>query len=243
MLEINERQKLENTTKMSKKLHHQLNTEDLLNALESTEESVIDTIEDLTSYKNDVPLFLSKFKLEAGTFRVHRSIIYKLYRLFSEAPLGQSEFMHSCRDFIPKDDKYFNTNISPITLKKMLDPPKKTVHMSSIAIKKHYETFLELESVKKGTKWVEGALLYELYRFYCIDNNMRTRLTYKNFSVISQLYFETRRVTSSRVIYFKLGPETLNKLPPEHQQKVRNDRIKEKEKKRKIINKVSSVKS
>ncbi len=207
---------------MAKKLPFQISLEDLLAALETTEDNP--GLEELISYKNDVPHFLSKFKLQAGEHFVRPSLLYKLYKIYSNNPLTQTRFSLSCADFVPREGNYFKLNISPIKLTKILNPQTNHNTSSSAGIKKHYEAFLENNNIVKGSKWIEGHLFFEVYRFYCIDAKVGKRLKYEHFISISSLYFEYRRIGSSKGKWFKLKPEILDVLSEEHIAKMKESR-------------------
>lgn len=204
--------------KMTKKLPFQISLEDLLSQLEHSTENP--SLDELISYTNDVPYFLSKFKLEAGDHFVRPSLLYKLYKIYSQNPLLQYEFSLTCGNFVPREGSYFKLNISPIKLTKILNPVTNHNQLSSASIKKHYEVFIEVAKITKGSKWVEGFMLYELYRFYCIDTGKAKRMRYENFVTISKLYFEHKRIGSSKGRWFKLDSQVLSILTPEHQEKV-----------------------
>lgn len=204
---------------MNKKLPHQISLEALLEALVNTEDT-----EELISYKNDVPMFLSKFKIEAGNHLVRPGLLYKLYKIYSEEPLTQRRFSDTAVEFIPKGSNYFKLNISPSKILAILNPKTNANYISSSSVKKHYESFIENAKVTKGTKWIEGFMFHEIYRFHCIDNNIHKRLRYEHFISISSMYFENRRIGSSKGKWYKLDPRILDILPLEHQQKVKNDR-------------------
>ena len=207
---------------MTKKLPFQISLEDLLSQLETSDESP--SLDELISFRNDVPFFLSKFKMENGEHFVRSSILYKLYCIYSPNPLDRTAFTKEASNFIPFNTPYFKLNISPHKLIKILNPPTNINRMSSAHIKKHYEKFIEIAKITKGTKWVESYFFFEIYRFHCIDAKIKNKLRYEFFVTISKLYFEYRRIGSSKGVYFKLDPQLLSILSPEHQEKIRESR-------------------
>jgi len=213
---------IDGNQRMSKKLPHQHDINELLKALETASD---DNLE-LLSYKNDVPAFLSKFKLEPGKYFVTPTTLYKLYKIFSQEPISMFIFSNSVGEFIPRTSSRFMLNISPQKLIKILNPVTKHNNMSSSSIKTHYETFIKNCNISKGQKWIEGFLLFEVYRFYCIDKKVQKRLGYANFICISNLYFEHRRIGVSRGMWFKLDPQAIRILTPEHMERIREKRKK-----------------
>jgi len=208
---------------MSKKLPHQISLEELLSSLEAVRDDSDDNLDNL-SYKNDVPAFLSKFKIEAGEYFVKPPLLYKLYHIFSPEPLSQQEFSIHVGHFIPRTNHGFKLNVPPQKLLKILNPPINQNYMASSSIQKHFATFLEKCKITKGPKWVESFLLLEVYRFYCIDNKVKKRIGIVNFTSICKLHFEFKRVGTSKGVCFKLNSDVLDVLTPEHIERIKNGR-------------------
>lgn len=210
---------------MSKKLPHQHNIEDLLKALEDVKND--DISDELISFDNDVPFFLSKFKIENGKYTVRISLLYKLYKIYSKEPLKQNQFTRNVGNFVINDGHYFNINISPEKIIKILNPPQNRNEIARSAIHKHFTTFVENCKVKKGQKWIEAFLLFEVYRHYCIDKKIHKLMRYENFVSVCKLNFEHRRIGSSKGVWLKLDPEILSILTPELMEKIRERRKKD----------------
>ena len=206
---------------MSKKLPHQHDINDLLKALEELRDD--DTSNELYSFENDVPAFLSKFKIEAGDYFIKPSLLYKLYKIFTKEHLNQTEFSISAGNFIPRTDYGFKLNISPQKIIKILNPPRNKNNIAKSSVLKHFVVFLKKMDIKKGNKWVESIVLHEIYRHYCIDNRIHKRLSYENFVSICKMNFEYRRIGSSKQNWLKLDPKTLDLLTPEVLERIRNE--------------------
>lgn len=194
----------------NKNLPFTISTEALLEALEGAEE--IDTAKE---WHNDVPVFLSRFKIEQGDYKVPRRLLHKLYKLYSSDPITFELFNRTLGTFFYTDDKGFcHVNIKPITIANLVYTKKKTdvVVSANPAIKKHFETFKHEIGLKKGTNWVEGDILYETYRFYCINKKIQKKLSYKNYIMICSLYFETKRSGSSTAKWFGIDRNAVDDI-------------------------------
>jgi len=192
-----------------RKLPSHISTDDLLLALESAEDT------ETTEWSNDVPYFLSHFKMEQGAYKVRSSLLYSLYRLYSKAPLPQYDFSCTVSQFIQLEKKYFRLNIPPIRIAKVVNKKKQDTSLNfnaNLSIKKHFEAFIRKTQIKKGKTWVEGVILHEIYRHYCIDNKIKTRMIYKHFIKVSKLYFDIKRIGSSKAVWFNINDELVKRI-------------------------------
>lgn len=209
------------------KLPHNISTQDLLNALEGAEDT------ETTEWSNDVPHFLSKFQMEEGENKVKVDLLYKLYKLYSKYPVRQQEFTMTVSQFIPCDGKYYKINVKPMRIAKVVNTQSKiglVRFTTSLSIKRHYERFLHDNSVKKGITWVEGLILYEVYRRYCIDKKFQLRMTYMNFIKVTKLYFK-HKVIRRKSTWLQIDNEIIQRLlTPEIIEQVNSRRKKTPEK-------------
>lgn len=194
---------------MTRRLPHNISTDDLLASLESAEDT------ETTEWSNDVPHFLSHFKFEQGAYKVRTALLYKLYKLYSKAPIRQWDFTNTTAQFIELKGDYLLLNTKPIRIAKVVNT--KTVQskrsvLASLTIKKHYEQFLRDSLVKKGTTWVEGVIFHEIYRHYCIDKKIQSRMIYTNFIKVTKLYFKCRRIGSSKAMWFAIDDELVSRV-------------------------------
>lgn len=213
------------------KLPHSFSEAELLALLETAED--IET----TSWANDVPFFLSHFKLDQGSNKVSVVLLYKLYMLYSKHSVVQQEFTKTVAQFIEKTGNYFHLNIKPIRIAKVLQEKKekKLLSFNSINMQKHYDDFVKLKDVKPGNTWVEGMILYEIYRFYCIDRKKAVRLSLPQFIPLSHLYFKGKKVGSSKTTWFQVDDEIIGRsLTQEDITRLNNRRIKHPSRREKI---------
>lgn len=191
------------------RLPHHISTDDLLLALESAEDT------ETTEWSNDVPYFLSHFKLEQGSYKVHSRLLYKLYCLYSKNPLRKYDFTCTTAQFIQFERNYYRINIPPIRIAKVVNQKKQDTSVNfnaNLAVKKHFETFVRKAQLKKGSSFVEGVILHEIYRHYCIDAKIKTRMTYINFIKVCKLYFPIKRIGSSKAVWFNINDEIVSRL-------------------------------
>jgi len=207
------------------RLPHHISDEDLLLALESADDT------ETTEWSNDVPHFLSHFKLEQGTYKVHSALVYNLYKLYSKSPLSRAHFTTTASQFIEFDSKYYRLNVRPMQIAKVVNTKKRDTSVNfhaNLTIKKHFERFLSVCNVKKANTWVEGVIFHEIYRHYCIDKKAKGRMIYKHFIKVSKLYFKTRRIGSSKALWYNVDDEIVHRLlTPEIIARVNSRRIKQ----------------
>ncbi len=207
------------------RLPHSISDEDLLLALESADDT------ETTEWSNDVPHFLSHFKFEQGTYKVHKNLLYKLYKLYSKTPLRQYDFTLTASQFIQLEKNYYRMNIKPVQIAKVVNTKKRDTSVNfhaNLTIKKHFERFLSVCDVKKANTWVEGVIFHEIYRHYCIDKKAKGRMIYKHFIKVSKLYFKTRRIGSSKAFWYNIDDEIVQRLlTPEIVARVNSRRLKQ----------------
>lgn len=191
------------------RLPHNISTDDLLASLENAEDT------ETTEWSNDVPHFLSHFKFEQGQHKVRSSLLYRLYKLYSKAPIRQYDFSVTVSQFIEIRKPYFFLNVKPMRIAKAVNTKttqsKRNV-VANLTLKKHYEAFIRDVGAKKGTTWVEGVIFHEIYRHYCIDNKSKNKLSYINFIKVSKLYFKKKRIGESRAVWFAIDNEIVSRL-------------------------------
>lgn len=206
------------------KLPHQISTDDLLNALNEAEDI------ESTEWTNDVPHFLSHFKMEQGQYKVPTHLLYSLYKLYSKQPVDQRSFTFTISQFLVRDgsrNPYYLVNIKPMRIAKVVNTKLKETQFNvtaNLALKKHYDLFLKECKVRKGRTWVEALIFYEIYRHYCIDKRIKVRFNNHTFIKISRLYFKTRRIGHSRSTWFNVDNEIVSRFLTEDMIKRVNER-------------------
>ena len=204
-----------------KKLPSQYSTSELLNLLETMDETPELDQETLLEYTNDVVPFISNYKIQPGEVPVTKKLLYKLYNTFSEKPLTQSEFTMRIKEYI--DDRgtaYFYINKDQFAISKHIyQESKKRDITKSLAFQKHFTWFLEEKKVEPGLKWVEGFILYYIYRDFCKERKVKPKLGYKNFHNFLKLHFKFKRVNENRSLWFRVD-ENIHQLLTEEEKNV-----------------------
>lgn len=208
---------------MSKKLPFQHETEDLLKLLEDAHDS--GELSEL-SYRNDIPEFLSKFKIEAGEYYVPTTVLYKLYKTFSKDPVSRMLFSTEISVFVGDLVKHrVRINIPVIKIMTILNNTGKIKNrLANEGLKRHFDAFIKHCNLTRGEKWIEGLVLHELYRNYCIDHKVQKRMHYSLFITFASLYFPVKRVGESQAKWFKINGKAVENINPEQIERARNAR-------------------
>jgi hypothetical protein len=190
---------------MKKTLPNTLTEEELLEAAKNGEQS--------ESYSDDVLGFMSFYKISSGTHWVKAKVLYKLYRNWCTKPKKYAVFCGELSHYVDNEylcrkGKFFLINFSALeignkTIQSLDDEVDKT---KLPKYKKHFEYFLEKFNISSGSIWVESFVVYALYDKWVYEN-------YKNWNPIGRnqlhnflkLYFEHKRVTDSRMIWYRLN--------------------------------------
>lgn len=215
-----------------KKLPNSVSTEDLLKALEGNTD-VAKPTDEIFDYKDDVPLFLSKYEIEAGENIVSKSSLYSLYIRYSETPLPRSQFKHSVLNFIPDlSIKTYGLNKTRTEITSLIQKSKPKVARYTPAnanTRKHFELFLSENNITPGSKWIDGFSFLYIYQKWCRANRTSIRFKPRNFIRIANLYFENKRTTYINN-WFKVSENLLQTLTDEDRRKIKNDREKRRQK-------------
>jgi hypothetical protein len=213
-----------------KKPLHEFETEELLEYLEQ-EDAPEDIVEKDHVYLNNVVHFINHYKLQSGEYAVNAVILYKLYTLLVDYPQPVRAFKSMLNRFFHhysnSNGDFYKLNIDSLHLMKEYDIlfiEKKNNNFASPGIRKHFEVFLEKKNVTSGDFWIQGFFIHDIYRDYCREINKKPRLSYQNFQKMLQLYFENRRITSERALWFKVNKETAEKHTEEERKIIINSR-------------------
>ena len=174
---------------------------------EEAEEKVILLEDDLFS-------FLQQFNIKNGEQLVLKSVIYDLYRHWSEFPLKQKTFsvrmLRYLQDHRTKDKKYYKVNRDSFSLNEELlkylerKKQKKTRYSSW---KNHFDKYLQFYNLSVGNKWIPASVLKHLYDKWCYKNNKKSFLSEKQLSAFFKLYFPYKRNGQSRMEWFSVNEE------------------------------------
>lgn len=184
-----------------KKAITELSTEELVHLLGKNPPNVNSDV--IYNWPTDVMDFISFYNLKQGTEHVTTKLLYRLYRHWSKDPLIIKAFVNTLTDIFPSSRIGKSTTI-------MLD--KKTLHISQEVYKyletldktkskgwtKHFNTFLEYYSIKKGGLYIKNNVLYSLYDKWTYGNKNRRPLGYKQFNKFCKVFFKQKIVDNNR---------------------------------------------
>lgn len=193
------------------RLPHHLTDEELLNSLENAE-----SIDTDFEWETDIPQFLSHFKIDQGDYLIRRNILYNLYLTYSNNPIKRYFFTTQISMFLQTVGKnYYSCNVKPEVILKLIkkDKAKSTRRVgTSPGIRKRFETFLKKIDLKKGNDLIPAYYIYELYRCWAIDNNIKAKISQSNFIVLCSLYYEKQlRYHTEGAIFIKIDKEILSR--------------------------------
>jgi len=229
---------------MSSKTVKSLDTDALIEALSSEQTQEVSHIDnDLDS----VLAFIHKFKLQSGDHSVKNTVLYSLYKSqCKETPtnlntfsteLGKHFHKYSNRMGIFYMIDRTSFAISEAVLKAKSE--KKTNKLTSITYQKHFQTFLQEADINSGNIWTEGFIIFEAYRYYCIDRKLSIRFSYDYFIKFLKLHFNHRRVTENRSLWFAISNDLSTYFTEEQKDEIRQKRKNPKKSNKKIKKRIS----
>jgi hypothetical protein len=191
-----------------KKAPNQMSVDDLLAELENTQavkdEQLSEEI-DVTAYKNDIISFLSIFKILPGEHKVRKSVMYSLYRSWSENPMPPSSFTVQFASLIPsevKTTKHFHINQTAIKITydafKLRDSMVNKTKSKKWA--ERFQGFLNHYRIEKGDHWIEEPLLLELHERYMVMKQGKITISTAQTSNFLKIYFKHKQ-TKDGLIY------------------------------------------
>ena len=170
-----------------------LTDEELLQILETSEESI-------PTNSSNLSLFISTFGMQEGTSKIPVKLVYRLYKLWAKAPIGEASFYQEMSLLLPT--KRANGGIHHYTLDSntlkldeeiyKLIREKRIPKEKSDNFKKHFDNFLKKYMIESGNVWVSYQSVYDLYHSWVKKNYKKHPLSQKNFRIFCQMYFTTK---------------------------------------------------
>lgn len=214
---------------MTKKLPHQISTEDLLKSLADNPELESQPTDLDFEYRNDVPQFLSHFKIEAGEFPVKKHLIRRLYLQYTKHKVSPHSFGVSVTTFVQFDVQNYFINIPQAEIYKLVTKKQYKPNRyspSNPTTVKHYETFLKDVGLIKGNRWIKIHYLFYLYSRYCKQNRKSHRFKLKMFTRITKMYFDSKRTTHYWT-HIKVDESIMNLFNEQELEMLKNGKAKE----------------
>lgn len=210
------------------RLPSQLSDEELLALLDS--DDVVETTTEIFEYSDDIVPFLSKYNITPGPTPVSKKLLYNLYKTYSSQPMNTIEFNTRVGNFVTPTRQFFYLNTDNFAISKHIYEAETRIDKTkSLTFQRHFDWFLAEANVSRGTKWIEGFILFFIYKDFCKARRVKPKFGYVNFHKFLKLNFQYRRLKENRSLFFKVSDEVYNIFPEEEKEKIRKAREKPKE--------------
>lgn len=191
----------------SVKLPNQLSIEEL-EALVSGGDSVV--AEDNDPFL----LFLSTFNITPGKYRVHTSVLYRLYNAWAAEPIKPNAFGIKMSKFFPNDSTFYRLSSSSRKMLATLTTFTKKNKWENINLeerKKKVEEWINVYSIREGKIWVSSHILYYLYKRHRDTKQKPGAMSLRVFSNLMKLYFPYKH-THNYGLSFQIDNSVRNAL-------------------------------
>jgi hypothetical protein len=192
----------------SKRLPNEQSLEELLKTLEDTKD------ESIVGVTDDVFSFISTFNILPGKETVLKKSVYDLYKSWSKDPVSNYAFSlkmtkhFKCHMKGPRHYYELSLNSFQIEKETLSLLEKRTTDKTKFPNwQKHFESFLNYYNISKGKTWVQSHVLAHFYDMWCFKNKKRNLLSEINFFNFCKIYFEYKRNSESRMMWFGLNEE------------------------------------
>lgn len=199
-----------------------VDTNELLKQLNNSSVSEVD--KELVKTYEPVMGFLSHFNIKTGHYRVHKSLLYRLYSQWSKEPLRRMEFYTRLSWYFvdQRSNKTYLSlsknkwNISNVLHKTLFVNSQKKLP-SDHRRKQQFEKYLKYYDIKRGTSnsfiWIETVALYYLYDKWRFRFKGQTYIVRKFFRMYCESYFETQ--LKNKIHYSKIDASIKRHLTDE----------------------------
>lgn len=209
--------------------------------MSTTEEELLKLLEeapdvevDIDGHTNTVVPFILRYNIKEGEHRVTSNLIYKLYKAYTKDPLPKREFTRIFKDYFVEhmtgSTRYYMLNepairVSDWHLKLLKKQPKRDRTKNPKYIE-NFQSFLRTHGIEKGNTWVEGFVLYEVYKQKYRKQHTKPMLSYNVFYKLLNLSFESKRLTENRGAWFGVNDSFKKYISDKEIEKVRKSRTK-----------------
>lgn len=213
---------------MSKLLPSRLSEEELLALLDAEDEAPV-AVAQVFEYNDDIVPFLSFYAITPGHTPVSKKLLYKLYKAYSKNPVDSRNFNIQAGLYLSDHGpEHYNLNTDNFAISKHIYQAEKTKDKTkSLAFQKHFNWFLTERKMDKGNAWVEGFILFFIYKDFCRERRVNPKLGYVNFHKFLKLHFQYKRIKGNRSLWFKVDQNTSLLISEEEANVIRNARKKE----------------
>jgi hypothetical protein len=195
------------------KIPKNLSTEELLNFLETAEDTQNYTRDHKDDLLSEILLFIGHFDIQYGEYKVHQKYVYKLYRAFSKNPVNSRTFLNTFTSIFPhKTNTFYYVNKDVINIIKIIDQystKRKIKNSINPKLLNTVKTFLDHKDIKPGGYWVESFILTELY------NDYRKKFKQPNYNAkvltsVLSILFENIKTKHNGFVWIKLNKKALD---------------------------------
>jgi hypothetical protein len=210
---------------MPKLLPSQLSDEEILSLLESGDAEP--ETQEVFDYEHDIVPFLSHYQIVPGEAPVKKKLLYKLYKTYSKEPLDQLNFNIQVGNYLDNTGRYYQINLNTFSVSNHIYRAEQTRDKTkSLTYQKHFKWFLQEANVKSGNVWIEGFILFFIYKDFCRSRRVNPKLGYVNFHKFLKLHLSFRRVNENRSLWFKVNKETATIFNEDECERIRQARQK-----------------
>lgn len=177
---------------------------------------------------NDVIPFLTNYNITPGDTLVSKKLLYKLYKAYSSEPMSVREFAMEVGTFVQAKGEFYHINMDNFAISKHIYAQQSRVDKTkSLTYQKHYTWFVKERAVQRGSKWLEGFVLFYIYKDFCKSRRVNPKLGYKSFHRFLKLHFQYRRKNENRSLWFRVDDQTYNLITKEERDVITAARQKE----------------
>lgn len=181
-----------------KKAVTELSDQELLKLVEQEKSNQV-----VYDWPNDVMEFISVYNLKQGTEAITTKLLYRLYKFWSKEPVLRQTFSNAIMDIFPSsrigesvtillDEKALNISNEVNKYLKRFDKTK------SKNWTKHFTTYLDHYSIKKGGLFIKNNVLFNLYDKWTSRNNNYHPLGPKQFNKFCALFFTQKIIRGEK---------------------------------------------
>jgi len=212
---------------LKKSLPNSLSNEQLIELLQTAP----DALQAYALTNNDIIPFLSIYNIKPGKNLITRRLVYNLYSKWSPNPLLSRQFSRELSQYLLVHQKgpvqYYRLNIKAFKLK---EEALKLIQQSSMdktkspRYKQHFENFLKYYNITSGNYWIPSYGLYYIYDMWSYKIRKNNPLGEIQFFNFCKLYFDYKRKSVSRVMFFRVSKNITQHITTTEIQQLREAR-------------------
>lgn len=212
-------------------VHKNYSIDELLELL--NDEEIEEGVEGV--YFHNVLSFISKYNIKDGDRPVPEPTLYRLYKATTPNPVDKKEFAEVFSSVFVRrvsgPTKYYKLDTDSINLANeafSLINEKKRGKMLTKRKVQAFQTFISNKNLKKGACWIEGFILFEVFKKGYTDHGRAVPLGYREFFNLCKLSFPHKRITENRSLWFGVNYDISETLSEAHKERVKKNRRKKK---------------